>query len=177
MTLGQKIVDKLNVMRQMENQMSFSLKHTGEESGYVIEENMDDIRLRAEIQDFDKYSYLVKTISATRLQPHSPSILFKDWLLRQAAEIERRISYLLESFRLVELDEANNIAQVRSTAPHQRNEETLYYEILLDKGSRLTFTRYSKTRQKEERQPVPSHLTEETLERLVDDLAAVLRLN
>jgi hypothetical protein len=176
MTLGQRIVDKLNVMRQMENQMSFSMKRTGEDGGYAIDEDVGGIRLRAEIQDFDKYSYLIKSVSATRQQPHPPDTVIKDLLLRQAGEIERRISYLLENFRLVELDEINGIALVRSVAPHQKNEEKFYYEILLDHGSRLTFTRYRKQRQDKERQSVSSHLTEEIFERLADDLAAVLRL-
>jgi hypothetical protein len=176
MTLGQKIVDKLNVMRQMENQMSFSLKHTGEDSGYVIEEDMDNLRLRAELQDFDKYSYLVKAITVSRLQPHQAKTAVKDLLLRQAAEIERRISYLLESFRLVEIDEINGLAQVRSATPHQKNDEKLYYEVLLDHGNRIAFARYQKRSQDKQRECVPSHLTNETFERLTDDLAAVLRL-
>jgi hypothetical protein len=176
MTLGQKIVDKLTVMRQMESQMSFSMKHTGEDSGYIIAEDMDDIRLRVEIHDFDKYSYLVNTISATRLQPLPPDSPIKVLLQQQAAEIERRIFYLLEDFRLVELDEINGLAQVRSAAPHQKNDETLYYEMLLRQGNSLVITRFQKDHQSEKRQSIPMHLTEETLERLVDDLAAVLRL-
>lgn len=175
MTLGQKIVDKLNVMRQMENQMNFSMKRMGEADGYAIEDTVDGIHLRVEIQDFDKFSFLVKSISAARLEAHLPTAPIKDLLLRQAAEAERRIFYLIESFRLVEMDETNGVAQIRSAAPHQKNDEKRYYEILLEQGNRLTFMRYQKNAHDKKRDNVPSHLSEELLERLTDDLAAILR--
>ena len=175
MTLGQKIVDKLNVMRQMENQMSFSMKRIDEDGGYVIDDSVDGIDLRVEIQDFDKFSFLVKSVSAARLQAHPSTTPVKDLLLRQAAEIGRRIFYLLESFRLVEMDEVNGIAQVRSATPHQKNDEKLYYEIVLEQGNRLTFMRYQKNAHDKKRDSVSSHLSEEILERLADDLAAILR--
>jgi hypothetical protein len=155
--------------------MSFSMKRIGDNGGYVIEDNVDDIHLRVEIQDFDKFSFLVKSISAARLQARSPISPVKDLLLQQAAEIERRIFYLLESFRLVEMDEVNGIAQVRSVTPHQKNGERLYYEILLEQGNRLTFMRYQKNAHGETRHNVPSHLSEEMLERLADDLTAILQ--
>ena len=132
--------------------------------------------LQVEIEDFDKFSYMVKTISLTCVQA-PPNTSLKELLLRQSAEIERRISYLLESFCLVEVDEFNCLAQVRSTMPYRKNEDRLYYEVLLRQGQSLTFARYCKERQSEKREVVPSYLTQETFERLVDDLAATLRLN
>lgn len=176
MNLGQKVVDKLNVIRQAGNGERFSSKQNGEHGGYVIEEEMDGISVRAEIQDFDRFSYMVKTISLTRaLAPPSTTSL-KELLLQQAAETERRISYLLEGFRLVEVDEFNCLAQVRSATPYRKNEDRLYYEVLLQHGNGLTFSRYRVQRQGEKRDIVLSHLTQEIFERLVDDLAAVVQL-
>lgn len=176
MNLGRRLVDKLNVIRQAGNGERLSLQQSGENSGYVIEEKMDGISLRVEIQDFDRFSYMVKSISLTRaLAPPSTTSL-KDLLLLQAAEIERRISYLMESFRLVEIDEVNCLAQVRSTKPYRKNEDTFYYEVLMQHGISLTFSRYRMQHQAKERDVVLSHLTQEILERLVDDLAAVVQL-
>ncbi len=177
MNLGRKFVDTLHAMQQTKNPKQFSLTTTGEDSGYVIEQEMDNVGLRVEIEDFDKFSYMVKSISVTRAQTPSPATLVKDVLLRQSGEIERRISYLLESFRMVELDEVNGSAQVRSLTPYRKDDEMLYYEVLLRGGNSLTFTRYHKQRQADKRNIVLSHLTQETLERLVDDLAAVIRLS
>lgn len=174
MNLGQKFVDKLNTMQQPGAPGWASSKLDGKDGGYAIKERMDGIDLQAEIDDFDKFSYMVKSISMTH--PQAPATLIKDVLLRQAGEIEKRISYLLEGFRLVELDEVNGTAQVRSITPYKKGDERLYYEVLLRGGNNLAFTRYRKQHQTGEREIVPSHLTLEIFERLVDDLAAVIQL-
>jgi hypothetical protein len=176
MTLGHKLVDKLSVIRQAENGERFSLTESGANSGYLIKERMDGIDLQIEIEDFDKFSYMVKTISLTCVQAPPSTTSLKELLLRQSAESERRISYLLESFHLVEVDEFNWLAQVRSVTPYRKNEDRLYYEVLLQHGNSVTFTRYRMQRQAEQREVIPSHLTQEIFERLVDDLAAVIQL-
>ncbi len=175
MNLGQKLVSKLNAMQESENPSQISLTPGGEEGGSVITQEMDNIDLRVELDDFDKFSFMVKTISVARPQT-PPAMPLKDVLLRQAGEIEKRITYLLESFRLVEFDEVNGSAQIRSISPYKKGDERLYYEVLLRGGKSLTFTRYRQPRQAGEREIVPSHLTQETFERLVDDLAAVIQL-
>jgi hypothetical protein len=171
MNLGQKLTEKLNAIR-----LTANVKESGKDSGYVIEQEIDSIRLRLEMQDFDKFSCMVKILSLTRLQPLPVNKPMKETLLRQAHEIGQRISYLLENFRLIELDETKGIAQIRSVVPHRKGDEKFYYEVLLQQGNSVTFTRYRKFRQAEQRDLVPSHLTQETFERLVDDLAAVVRL-
>jgi hypothetical protein len=170
MKLGQKALEKLNAIRQIDN-----LPETGQDSGRMIEETNDGLRLRVEIEDFDKFSCLVKTLGVTRLQA-PPNMPLTELLLRQARDIERRISYLLENFRLVEVDEFNVLAQVRSVAPYKKNGDTFYYELLLQHGNSVTLTRYRKSATAEKREAVPFHLTPETFERLVDDLAATLHL-
>jgi hypothetical protein len=168
MKLGQKVLEKLNAIRQVEK-----LPEAGQDSGSMIEEKNDSFRLYVEIEDSDKFSFVIKTLSVARLQA-PPNMPRTELLLRQAGEIERRISYLLEGFRLVEVDEFNVLAQVRSVTPYQKNGEMFYYELLLQRGNSVTLTRYRKSAEK--REPVPFHLTPETFERLVDDLAATLHL-
>lgn len=175
MNLGRTIVDKLNALQQTGAPGWASLKPNGKDGGHVIKEQMDGIDLQIEIEDFDKFSYMVKAIAMTRQQA-PPSAPLKDVLLRQSGEIEKRITYLLEGFRLVEIDEVNGSAQVRSLTPYKKGDERLYYEVLLRSGNNLTFTRYRKQHQTGEREIVPSHLTLEIFERLVDDLAAVVQL-
>ncbi len=170
MKLGQKVLEKLNASRQVEK-----LPEAGQDSGSMIEEKNDSFRLHVEIEDIDKFSCLVKTLSVTRLQA-PPNMPLTELLLRQAGEIERRISYLLEGFRLVEVDEFDVLAQVRSVTPYQKNGDTFYYELFLQHGNCVTLTRYRKSAKAEKRELVPFHLTPETFERLVDDLAATLHL-
>lgn len=174
MNLGQKFVDKLNTLQQTGAPGWASSKLDGKDGGYAIKEQMDGIDLHVEIEDFDKFSYMVKSISMTL--PLTPATPIKDVLLRQAGEIEKRISYLLEGFRLLEIDEVNGSAQIRSITPYKKGDERLYYEVLLRGGNNLTFSRYRKQLQTGERETVSSHLTLEIFERLVDDLAAVIQL-
>jgi hypothetical protein len=174
MNLGQEFADKLKVFQRTRDAKQASLKVSGKDGGYLIQEQIDGLDLQIDIEDFDKFSYMVRSISMTH--PQTPATPIKDVLLRQAGEIERQISYLLEGFRLVELDEVNGSAQARSIIPYQQDDQRLYYEVLLRHGNSLTFTRYRQPLQSGERQIVPSHLTQESFERLVDDLAAVMRL-
>jgi hypothetical protein len=172
MNLGQKILEKLHAMRR-----TGDLPEADQDSGYVIEEEMDSMRVTAEILDFDKFSCIVKTLSVTQRQAPPASVSLKELLLRQAAEIERRMTYVLENFRLVEVDEQNYLAQVRSASPYKKSEEKFYYEVLLQHGMGATFARYRQARGAEQRELVACHLTQETFERLVDDLVATLRLS
>lgn len=174
MNSGRELVDKLNAFRQTRDPGQASLKISAKDGGYLVHEQLGDIDLQADIEDFDKFSYMVRSISLTL--PQKPATPIKEVLLRQAREIEMQISYLLEGFRLVELDEINNSAQVRSIMPYQQDGERLYYEVLLRHGNSLTFSRYRKEHQTGKREMVPSHLTLEIFERLVDNLAAVIRL-
>ncbi|MCG3120017.1 MAG: hypothetical protein ALAOOOJD_02581 [bacterium] len=172
MTLGQKITERLNAARLAEN-----VKSNGQDSAYVIDEKIDSMRVQLEIVDFDKFSYIVKTLSVVRAQAPPASVALKDLLLRQAGEIERRITYLLERFQVVEVDEYNCLAQVRSATPYQKDGEKFYYEVLLQHGIGAAFSRYLHSNQAGQRELVPCHLTRETFERLLDDLAAIVRLN
>jgi len=172
MNLGQKFLETLHAVRRTEN-----LPKADTDSGYVIAAEVDSMRVTAEIQDFDKFSCILKTLAVRRVQAPPANVALKALLLRQAAECERRISYLLENFRLLEVDEENYLAQVRSAAPHQKRDEKFYYEALLQHGLGAAFARYRQTREGGSRELVVCHLTQEALERLVDDLAAVLRSN
>lgn len=172
MNLGQKFLETLHAVRRTE-----SLPKADTDNGYVIEAEMDSMRVTAEIQDFDKFSCILKTLVVRRAQAPPANAALKALLLRQAAECERRISYLLENFRLLEVDEENYLAQVRSAAPHQKRDGKFYYEVLLQHGLGAAFARYRKARDAESRELVACHVTQEVLERLVDDLVAALRLN
>jgi len=172
MNLGQKILEKLHAMRQ-----TGSLPEAEQDRGYVIEEKIDSMSVSVEIAAFDKFSCIVKTLSVTRAQAPPANVSLKELLLRQAGEIERRITYLLENFRLLEVDEFNCLAQVRSAAPHQKSGEKFYYEVFLQHGLGATFSRYRQSSGAENRELVPCHLTQETFERLVDDLVAALRFS
>ena len=174
MSIGQKIVEKLQMTQRMEDQMSFSLKNSaGTEPGYQVEEVEQGIRVRVAVPDLDKYSFKLGKIEV--LDERGRDIASPERVLRKQAKfIEDEISYLLETFRLIELDTRANVAQMRSEKPLQKDQARQYYEILLEQGRRLKFSRYEKKPDDEARQAVPFLLTEDTFSRLLDDLARAM---
>ena len=94
-------------------------------------------------------------------------------LQSQANHIIDKIDYLPETFALIELDERNGIAQIRSHHPVHKGETFEYFEILLTKGAQLSFQRYKKYAGEERRNTIPVILSYELLERLIDDFLAM----
>lgn len=168
MNLGQKLVAELSARQPWLNKSS-------PEASCTHEQIVDGMRLVVEIQDADKYGFLIREIDAHRaLSALEPQAL-KPLLLRQAAEIEKRLTYLLEHFRLVELDELNQTAQVRSHAPYRQDGAVHYYEILLGEGASLKFFRCNNRGARGQREVEPTYITKEALARLVNDFIGILR--
>lgn len=172
MKLGQRSVERLNVLRQMEEQMNFSVRSATEDGqAYIIEEKQDGVEVRAEIEDFDKYSCRLKSLALTvdRTDSDPPARLHV-----QAKEVARTIHYLTEDLKLVELDPVTEAAQLRSSPPQKRQATTTYFELMLQSGNKASLRRYSQRKGETERQGVVMILTEETFERLTNDLAHIL---
>lgn len=148
--------------------------HSRAAAPFVHEEVGDGIHLKIEVQDRDKFGVLVRAINMSRNGAHAQP-LDKAVLAAQAAEVEKRLTYLLESFKLIELDEAAGTAQLRSGAPYREAETLHYYEIVLRGGHSLSFARYQKQGKNNSREIEPCYLTEQMLARLCDDAAAVLQ--
>jgi hypothetical protein len=172
MNLGQKIVSALQARQHPTKD---GPHYAGTARGFAHKEDAGDLRLVVEVEDFDKYSYLIKNIAVQRSTPHTTESI-KSLLAAQAAEIEKRLTYLQENFRLIELDEIAKRAQVRSASPYQSDDGTrYYYEVLLTEGNALTFSRFIRFKGSKSRMAYPSLFSGETLARVINDLAATLR--
>ncbi|GAB4335275.1 MAG: hypothetical protein Kow0037_14950 [Calditrichia bacterium] len=95
-------------------------------------------------------------------------------LEKMAHEVQERLTYLLEDFRLLELDRLNKKAQLRSYPPHQDEDSKYYYEIVIDEAVQIHFQRYQFNRKTRRYEKIASQLTLEVFERLLDDLWAIL---
>ncbi len=165
MNLGQKLVVELSARQA-------GLNKGSPDSRFTHDQDVDGIRFKLEIQDADKYGFLVRSIAARREQLPGN---FKALLAKQAAELEKRLTYLLENFRLLELDELKQTAQVRSHVPYRQDGAIHYYEALLSAGNSLSFARYNYGGVRGQREVEPTYVTKEALARLVSDFAGVLR--
>ncbi len=161
MNLGQKVVAAVKARARAAR------------APFAHEEIVDGIHLRIEVQDSDRYGVLMHALSAH--VPISPDAPLPGVLAAQAAEVEKRFTYLLENFRLLELDETGGTAQIRSGTPYREADALHYYEVLLRCGDTLLFARYQQTGKNGEREFEPCYLTEQVFARVCDDAAAVLR--
>jgi hypothetical protein len=92
----------------------------------------------------------------------------KDW----ADRLTKRVTYLMEPLKVIEVDPAGGEVQVRSQSPTPRAEKRSYYEMRLFKSGTLRMERFAYDEAARERRSVPCQLTREVLERLADDIAA-----
>ncbi len=176
MTLGQRAVERLNLLRQMEEQMNFSVRSIkGDGQAYVIEERENDVVLRAEIEDYDKYSCRLRSLSINLDGDGAPSESeASERLQKQAEAVSQTIRYLSEDLALIELDATKQAAQLRSSPPQKGPRSAIYYELMLYSGNRALLRRYNQEKGERERRPVAMTLTEETFERLVNDLGEIV---
>ena len=90
-------------------------------------------------------------------------------------EGRRRATGLLEPLRLLEVDEQNKIALLRSDKPGQRGDAVLYYEVRLTGDGAATVQRFQASHQPEtKRQQIEFTLTHEAVAKLAADVIEAL---
>jgi hypothetical protein len=92
----------------------------------------------------------------------------KDW----AERLAKRVTYLMEPLKVIEIDAGGSEVQVRSQSPTPRDELRSYYEMRLFRNGTLRLERFAYDGSTRTRRQVPCQLTREVLERMADDLAA-----
>jgi hypothetical protein len=85
-------------------------------------------------------------------------------------QISKKISYLEEGLEIVESEGGEGRTILRSSPPRTDGDVISFYEVVLDRATRLSLTRYRYDHRTDERTPTPAPLARETLERLVRDL-------
>ncbi len=94
----------------------------------------------------------------------------RSWGDRLAA----RVTYLMEPFKILEVDAEGGEVCLRSQSPTARNQKRSYYEIRLGKSGTLRMERRTFDEAARVRDRSTCQLTREVLERLADDIVASL---
>jgi hypothetical protein len=141
---------------------------------YYIQHQEDDFQFQIKFKDAGKYGIILDYISINKINPVLDMELINKRLDQQANAIQKKITYLLEEFRLVEMDNQNKRAQLRSYPPHTQDNSKYYYEIVLDEGIKAHFQRYQFSIEEKRYGKITSQLTAEIFERLVNDLINIL---
>jgi hypothetical protein len=91
----------------------------------------------------------------------------------RAKRVAQRVTGLLETLKVVEVDAERNEALLRSTEPSPRGDRVAYYEALLQGTGRAVVRRFEAPREPgDRREQVAFALTHEVLAKLAADLAA-----
>jgi hypothetical protein len=96
-----------------------------------------------------------------------------DSLADQARRIADRVTGLLETLHLVEVDTEHGLAQLRSDSPAKRGENVQYYEVLRHADGTTRLGRFESQPTGGKRKPVAFTLTHEALGQVIAGLASV----
>jgi hypothetical protein len=176
-TLGEKAAARLRHLRQAKSSWHGPVLQPGD-SVSCIEEESSGYRLRLELDDADKLSLQARALQVSKSTASTPAQFDADRLRRQADEVARRVTYLTEKIRLVELDQHNHTAQLRSVSPMHDKDGMSYFEILLSGNHALSLRRYQMSEQgtSSQRVGVAFVISQELFERLVDDFIEALEV-
>lgn len=92
-------------------------------------------------------------------------------LERVAADLARRVTYLLEPIQPIEIDADRCMVQMRSVPPSKDDDGTKFYELLVTRDGSLSLTRYGAD-PVAGRAAIVAQVTREVFGRLVGDLEA-----
>ncbi len=146
-------------------QIQTQLEHGPAGGGGAIHAGDRDVEVRVRLADWDRLGCLLERLELqhTKGQP-----------LRIAPPaIADTITYLGESLRVIETEEARGRAILRSGRPIVRGGKPEYFEVILDPTPGLTLSRYAYDSERGERVAIAAPLTRQALERLVEDLLSL----
>jgi hypothetical protein len=157
MSLSKKIAAALD-----ENTKAYVLPCT-----VTVEDSPD--RLTLHLSSLDSVGLAFSTLEyANTSRAELSSDALKEW----GDRLTKRVTYLMEPLKVVEVDDQGGEVQVRSQNPTARSEERGYYEMRLFRQASLRMERIVFDAATRERRPTNCQLTREVVERLADDIAA-----
>jgi len=143
----------------------------------LLEINHAGLTVRVEVRDVDRLACVLGRLEVLAPAQEARTEHGVEALRAQADRLCETITYLAEGLRLVEFLPADGAAQLRSFPPETTPETIRYVEILLRGGHTLSLRRYEYDKAQRARREIPLTLTNEVLERLVTDLAEVMKGN
>jgi hypothetical protein len=171
-TFGEKVLDRRHQPRSAWN-LQPAPAQEGLAPSFLIEQSLEGLHLRFELEDLDKLSLRLRQIELHAVNPLP--VVEVERLRRQANAFTRR-SWLGDKIELIELDEHSGKAQLRSHPPLREKDRISYFEIRLDGHHSLSLCRYSAARGFASREVCAFGITLEVFERLLTDMAAALNI-
>jgi len=156
-----------------------SILRLSKQGSYVFEWNSPEINVKGDLSELDSIGILLNSIEVSKNINEEVNI--PEYLKEAAEAIEKRINYLMEPLKIIELDSTTNAVQIRSERPESNDGRLSYYELVLKAGkwfgyrNHVSIHRYSQHPEDEpNRQAVPFPITKKQFQKLIDDLTEIL---
>ena len=177
---GKEIVTAIEkAYRQKSFDSKDSIVRVGNSGTYLLEWRGAEGSVQAEFVEQDSIGLLLNSLIVGKDVREEKDTA--TYLKTVAEAIEKRVNYLMEPLRVVELDSTTNAVQMRSEKPEVLEGNLFYFELILKSGKwfghrqHLSLHRYShRPDQEKNRRAVAFPLTKQQFERLLDDLIDVL---
>ncbi|MDH4128079.1 MAG: hypothetical protein OEV44_04960 [Spirochaetota bacterium] len=139
---------------------------------YNFSKEVDDIEYFIQIEDFDRFSLVLKEIGFKNIKSNNSVDLneFKNKVQR----LEDKLSYFIELPKLYEINKNELVSQLRSNPSEGQSGAINYYEILFSKGNRIKFYRISN--QKGNKEKINMVIPDNILIRLLNDFSETLKI-
>lgn len=178
MTQSQEIMQTLeDCFRDRSIDTRSSKAEVKHKKSYRCQWKSDELKVRAEIYHEDAQRVLLNSLLVEKNITDADN----DYLALAGEALVRRLSYLSEALRMIELDKTSNAVLLRSVHPELRSGEISYFEMILKHGAwfgqrnLLTLKRFECRRNTDEpRVIIPFVLTKLQMERFVGDLIDIL---
>lgn len=139
----------------------------GTSNRLTVDDSASGWRATVQADAVDTIGVRVREVGVARLTPLTNPTPLAD----RAAQVADRVNGLLEPLRVVETDQTQGVAQLRSDAPAVKGDTRSYYELTVHDHGAAKVERFASTAGGK-RQQVPFSLTHEGLGKLVGDLSA-----
>lgn len=146
---------------------------------YIFEWAGAELGVKGNLSEHDSIGFLLNTIEISK--NFRESIDIAEYLKNVAQAIEKRIHYLMEPLKIIELDSTTNAVQMRSEKPELHEGHLSYFELILKAGkwfgyrNHVSLHRYTQPQGDEaSRSSVPFAVTKKQFQKLIDDLIDVL---
>lgn len=133
-----------------------------------------NLKFKIKLVAFDQIGLRLEYIHITSDEEFSDSQVIMRKLEEQAEQIQTKITYLLENFKLIELDKMNRRVQLRSYPPYDTEDGKYFYEIIIENANEVYFQRFAYSYEHKRYEKVVSDFTREAFIRLINDLATTL---
>ena len=92
------------------------------------------------VSDVDRLACGLRVLVCQSREPRQWSM---DKVRSVGDSIVAQLTYLLEPLRIVESDQDEGVAQIRSEHPHEQQGERQYYEVLVRSRAEISLSRYA----------------------------------